>query len=280
MSEATAPQAPDPTDPLDETPPPVSREQRRSRRKREVRATTISITRMTKRERQLGRLLYPEQPGIDYERPQTRGDCENGPRPCPYVSCVHHLYLDVSDRTGAIKLNYPDLEVDELDESCALDIADRGGVTLEETGAIMNLTRERIRQLELIALAPLRPLFEAMGGPEAFSNALGGDGRRRLPVLRTSEAGVARPAGGFTHRPLRERAWYAPTMEAVRRLTERGKCGVTALAREVGVSINLAYWRLRELVDAGELSQRGRGDYVPVDEVDLVETEAPPAAAE
>ena len=35
----------------------VTREQRRSRRKREVRARTISVKRMTKRELELGRML-------------------------------------------------------------------------------------------------------------------------------------------------------------------------------------------------------------------------------
>jgi hypothetical protein len=131
---------------------PLTREQRRSRRNRPVRSRTISINRMTKRELELGRMLYPED---DYERPKTRSDCADGPRPCPFVSCTHHLYLDVSSRTGAIKLNFPDLEVEDMKESCALDISDRGGATLEEAGAVMNLTRERIRQLEAKALAKL-----------------------------------------------------------------------------------------------------------------------------
>jgi len=67
------------------------------------------------------------------------------------------LYLDVNERTGSIKLNFPDLEVWELPETCALDIADRGGITLEEVGEIMNLTRERIRQLETAASRSSRP---------------------------------------------------------------------------------------------------------------------------
>ncbi|NUQ78861.1 MAG: hypothetical protein HUU21_35500, partial [Polyangiaceae bacterium] len=84
----------------------ITREQRRSRRKREIRARTISVKRMTKRELEIGRMLYPE---TDYYKPRARGECVDGPRPCPYVSCQHHLYLDVSPRTGAIKLNFPDL---------------------------------------------------------------------------------------------------------------------------------------------------------------------------
>lgn len=156
----------------------VTREQRRSRRKREVRARTISVKRMTKRELELGRLLYPE---VDVEKPQTRADCANGARPCPFVSCKHHLYLDVSARTGAIKLNFPDLEVWEMSETCALDVADRGGTTLEEVGAIMNLTRERIRQVEVKGLAKLQALKDMMALRDYVDE--GPVGKRRLPVL-------------------------------------------------------------------------------------------------
>lgn len=125
-----------------------------------VRARTISIKRLSKRELERGRLLYPD---VEIVRPETRGECQHGAhaeRPCPFVSCKHHLYLDVNDRTGSIKLNFPDLEVWELPETCALDIADRGGITLEEVGEIMNLTRERIRQLETRGLAKLKALNE------------------------------------------------------------------------------------------------------------------------
>jgi hypothetical protein len=157
---------------------PVTREQRRSRRKREVRARTISVKRMTKRELEIGRLLYPEH---DYEKPRTRSECVEGMRPCPFVSCKHHLFLDVSSRTGAIKLNFPDLEVWEMNETCALDIADRGGTTLEEVGAIMNLTRERIRQVEVKALAKLDALKEMTALRDYVDE--GPVGKRRLPLL-------------------------------------------------------------------------------------------------
>jgi hypothetical protein len=161
---------------------PITREQRRSRRKRDVRARTISVKRMTKRELEIGRLLYPE---TDYWKPVTRADCKGGPRPCPYISCKHHLYVDVSPRTGAIKLNFPDLEVWELSESCALDIADHGGTTLEDVGAIMNLTRERIRQVEVKALAKL----EALSDMETLRDYVdeGPVGKRRLPKISQEE---------------------------------------------------------------------------------------------
>lgn len=162
----------------------ITREQRRSRRKRDVRARTISVKRMTKRELEIGRLLYPE---TDYWKPRTRADCKGGPRPCPFISCKHHLYVDVSPRTGAIKLNFPDLEVWELSESCALDIADHGGTTLEDVGAIMNLTRERIRQVEVKALAKL----EALTDMETLRDYVdeGPVGKRRLPKISQDELG-------------------------------------------------------------------------------------------
>ncbi len=133
-------------------PTPLSREQRRSRRKRAVRARTITVKRLSRRELELERERWA---ALEHLRPKTRDDCANGPRPCPHVSCRHHLYLDVSPKTGAIKLNFPDLEVWEMAISCALDVADSGGATLEDVGAILNLTRERIRQLELKALSRL-----------------------------------------------------------------------------------------------------------------------------
>jgi hypothetical protein len=158
---------------------PVTREQRRSRRKRAIRAKTISVKRMTKRELELGRMLYPDVDEV--ERPSVRNECAEAMRPCPFVSCKHHLYLDVSARTGAIKLNFPDLEVWEMTETCALDVADRGGTTLEEVGAIMNLTRERIRQVEVKGLAKLSALRDMSALRDYVDE--GPVGKRRLPVL-------------------------------------------------------------------------------------------------
>jgi hypothetical protein len=86
----------------------------------------------------------------DVERPQTRGDCVDGPRPCPFVSCRHHLYLDVNPRNGAIKHNFPELEVWEMAATCALDIAERTagkGVSLGGLARAMGLSYDRAFQV-------------------------------------------------------------------------------------------------------------------------------------
>jgi hypothetical protein len=127
---------------------------RRKRRNR-ARARTISIRRLSKAELNRGKALYPE---TDYWRPTTRSECIDMERPCPFVSCKYHLYLDVHPVRGSIKVNFTDIEVWEMTETCALDIADRGGITLEEVGEIMNLTRERVRQVETAGLAKLAAL--------------------------------------------------------------------------------------------------------------------------
>lgn len=118
-----------------------------------VRSKTIAPKRLTRAEKRLSQLLiYPP----DVERPQSREACLSMPRPCPFVSCSHHLYLDVNPESGAIKLNFPQLDVWEMAETCSLDVADRGGITLEEVGTILNLTRERIRQVEVRGMDKIR----------------------------------------------------------------------------------------------------------------------------
>ena len=74
---------------------------------------------------------------LDPGRPTTRADCENGPRPCPWTRCRHHLGED-------------------LPESCALDVAERQGATLEEIAAILGVSRESVRLIEVKALGKLR----------------------------------------------------------------------------------------------------------------------------
>lgn len=73
-------------------------------------------------------------------KPVIRGDClpggVNEARPCQQASCYWHMA--------------------HHEESCVLDVADKGGVTLEEVGSYMGVTRERIRQLENILFNRLK----------------------------------------------------------------------------------------------------------------------------
>ena len=124
------------------------------KRKGKRRSKTIARKQMVRERKHLQ--IDPELLDLAEQiRPKTRRECLNTQRPCLFVSCKHHLYLDVNPETGSIKLNFPDKEVWELRETCALDVAERGGMTLEEVGEILNLTRERIRQVEAAGLQKL-----------------------------------------------------------------------------------------------------------------------------
>lgn len=112
--------------------------------RRKTRRRTLSPLRLTREEVAEGQeLTIPE----DVKRPRKRGDCVDGPRPCPWVGCRHHLFLDVTEQ-GGLKLNFPELEVHDLEETCSLDVADQGGRKMEQIAAITNVTRQRIDQIE------------------------------------------------------------------------------------------------------------------------------------
>ena len=134
--------------------PVVSRKVRTHRRRTRARSKTIALKRLTRAELALGTQMFP--PVEDDERPRTRAECRDMPRPCPYVSCKHHRYLDVNPHTGSIQLNFPDLEPWELEHTCSLELADEGARPLAEIGSITNLTRERVRQVEVRGLLELR----------------------------------------------------------------------------------------------------------------------------
>jgi hypothetical protein len=88
------------------------------------------------------------------ERPRTRGDCVDAPRPCPWVSCRHHLSIEVFD-SGSFREVFPGLALAKMVDTCSLDVADRGSQTLETVASHMHVTRERVRQIETSTLSML-----------------------------------------------------------------------------------------------------------------------------
>lgn len=113
------------------------------------------------------------EPGPLY--PQLYSECEDlVPRVledgskgwCPFVGCRYHLAIDVDEVTGAVKEMFPGVELDQMEETCALRFAEKqreddeitpdAERTLERVGEIMNLTMESIRLTADAALAKLR----------------------------------------------------------------------------------------------------------------------------
>ena len=89
-------------------------------------------------------------------------------RPCWVVGCADHLYLEVSPSGGFLQFKHQGVaptELDRLPATCSRDISDQnpGGVPLEVVGNVLGLTRERVRQIESIALEKLRRCAEREG---------------------------------------------------------------------------------------------------------------------
>jgi len=127
-----------------------------------------------KKEDQAAVMLEPVTPDQHADiRPRSYRDCLPGgineQRPCPWWACPHHLAVEHS-RT--IKANWSrmkrsnkfldgngDAFVEALScmpDTCELDIEARGRVTLEEIGGTFGCVRERVRQIEVLALRKAR----------------------------------------------------------------------------------------------------------------------------
>lgn len=222
----------------DEEPPAVeeeddglTRDQRRSARPREVRAQTQSVRTTSKRSLLVGAALYPE--GVP-PLPATRAECVDGPRPCPRVSCRHHLYLDVDPHSGSIKRNFPDIGVEQMTESCSLDVADRGALTLKGVGPLLNLTRERIRQLEVNALKRFAKIANREG--IEMADLLDLYGKPSAPAVESCEAGILA-------------------------LLREGERDLSDLARRLDYPRNTITNQITALIRAGMIERVGRGRY-------------------
>lgn len=66
--------------------------------------------------------------------PLTRGECVDGPRPCPHVTCKWSLGDDVP---------------------CVLDHADKQGMGQREVAAALGITYQRVDQIEQEAIGKI-----------------------------------------------------------------------------------------------------------------------------
>lgn len=98
-----------------------------------------SLSRDSKRRIAKGLPVVAEEP-LE-QRPKTRADCINSVRPCPWVGCRHHLFLNVS-RNGSIRYAASgDLdELDTMPASCSLDEAEKGGMSMGQVARNLQLS--------------------------------------------------------------------------------------------------------------------------------------------
>lgn len=108
------------------------------------------------RMRRGGRQRQPERPSrgrvltvLQSTPPRTRGDCEGGYRPCPWISCRYHLGEPYSEGHKGTRRR--------SGETCVLDLAAQGGMKLAAIGDELGVTRERARQLIESGLRRIAP---------------------------------------------------------------------------------------------------------------------------
>lgn len=114
-------------------------------------------------------------------RPKTWGECQGIKTDCPFVTCKYHLALDVTPG-GSLAVvgvdSWPErdsttgsqTETERIDyrvdavvryvnsgkPTCALQVAEDGPTTLEDIGDLIGVTRERVRQIEGLAMLAMR----------------------------------------------------------------------------------------------------------------------------
>jgi len=89
---------------------------------------------------------------------QTDGACMDLVAPCDRIDCRYNVIELESIRVGR-----PAEHIQDATEPCALRLADRGGMTLQEVADVIGVSRERIRQIEESALRRMRRALAERG---------------------------------------------------------------------------------------------------------------------
>jgi hypothetical protein len=98
------------------------------------------------------------------KRPRTLAECPPEGEPCPWTSC--RLHLATTMRGRSLVVTFPDRELAEMPETCAMRVARRQQakremLSDEAIGDLLNLTAERVRQETVRALRKVRAALES-----------------------------------------------------------------------------------------------------------------------
>ncbi len=112
----------------------------------------------------------------EQSRPKTRGDCVNGVRPCPYVTCKYHL-AHISDYNMASGIRFrfaghPDdaaEKVVKMGWSCSLDFADM--VKANDVPEVAEAMGIPYKTIEPAYRSAIRKLRESKSAQDVFSQA-------------------------------------------------------------------------------------------------------------
>ncbi len=85
-------------------------------------------------------------------RPQTRADCQDGPRPCPWTTCRFHLGRNAPAPTDS-----------DVPETCALDVAERGPLRTVEIAELLGMKKTTAFAALASALRKLRAAMDDDG---------------------------------------------------------------------------------------------------------------------
>lgn len=108
------------------------------------------------------------------QRPKTRADCRDAVRPCPWVSCRHHLFFELTTE-GKIRCPWRDDGIDWANEekateafaellvnytgpTCVLDVTEQhpDGLQLQEIADRLGVDVTRIERSQQSALEKLK----------------------------------------------------------------------------------------------------------------------------
>jgi hypothetical protein len=137
------------------------------------RPSSQSDAKLKTRERMFSPIADLVQREYEDDRPKVRADClaggKNAQRPCPFVSCVNHLYLTVNPANGSLHYTWPGMDLSDIPATCSLDVADERAdkppldfvalgrlLNMDDTGARKQVLRHEQRLREALVRAGVR----------------------------------------------------------------------------------------------------------------------------